>query len=153
MKGSISDSTIYSIVDKDGILESIEETIIISMRSDNMENEKYNKDNQTNIDDSNFFEDFDENKNIFSNISNLYIVNSVIINRSDYFQNEIINNKIYNYFDNFSFYIYNESNNNSEYEYENENENITRNLEEEITYFGLKKLQDHKLYINIIYLE
>ena len=69
-----------------------------------MENEKYNKDNQTNLDDSKFLynKDFDENKNIF-NISNLYIVNSVIINRSDYFKNEKINNEIYDYFDNFSF--------------------------------------------------
>ena len=139
MKGSLSNSTIYSIIDKDGILESIEEIKIVSMKSDNMENEKYNKDNQTNLDDSKFLynKDFDENKNIFNNISNLYIINSVIINRSDYFKNEKINNEIYDYFDNFPFYLYNKTNNNFENEYENEN--ITRDLEQEVTYYGLKK--------------
>ena len=139
MKGSISDSKIYSIVDKDGILESIEEKVILLMKTDNMENDQDNNQNYNN-ENNNFTngEEYNNNNNIFSNLSNLYIVNSAIINRTGYFKNENINKKVYDYFDNYSFYLYKKPNNDSEYVDEDEN-NTARVLEEEVTYYGLKK--------------
>ena len=168
MEGSIVNTTTNSIINDKGLLESVEQKIISIMETQNMGNNGndeetdllyssvYDKNNQIS------FSDIEEinnntNQNIDFGISDLITINSQIINLSDYFINENINKKIYSYFDNFTYEKYNESNYNSytenieeeEDEYENKNEdNNKRNLNQEIAYYGMKKITQVKPLYN-----
>jgi hypothetical protein len=62
----------------------------------------YDKDNQLSMDDikeTKKEEELNENKRIKFDISSIDIINSIIINRSDYFENGTLNKKLYEYFD------------------------------------------------------
>ena len=97
----------------------------------------------------------DTNQNFDFGINSLITINSQIINLSDYFINEDINMKLYSYFDNIIYEKYNESDNSKienieeeeeeEDEYENKKEgNNKRNLNQEDTYYGMKKITQVK---------
>jgi len=150
MEGSLTNTTIYSIIDKDGILESVEQKInslMVSQDYDSPEeveyrnhlnNKIYDNNNQLSLDDIQSTKNEDElrNNNIKFNISSIYIINSMIINRSDYLENETISKQLYEYFDSFTYKQYNMNSDNDK-----SNENIKgRNLQEEESYYGFKKL-------------
>ena len=170
MDGSIVNTTTYSIINDKGLLESVEKKIISIMQTQNMGNNEndietdllyssvYDNNNQISLSD---FEEINNNTNqkIDFGISSLITISSQIINLSDYFINENINKKIYSYFDNFIYEKYNESNYNSttenieeeeeDDEYDNKKEgNNKRNLNQEITYYGMKKITQVKQLYN-----
>ena len=167
MEGSLTNIKIYSIVDKEGILESVEQNSFSSMSTQDYEsseelqyknnlNQKiYDNNNQISLEDikeTKEEEELNENKNIKFNISSIDIINSIIINRSEYFENETLNKKLYEYFDSFEYNIYNISYNNISEE-ELNNETIKeRNLEEEESYYGFKKLTYMKSLYNYNFL-
>ena len=154
MEGSSSNTTIYSIVDKDGILESVEQKIyslMVSQDYDSPEEVEYrnhlnNKiygNNHLSLDDMQSTENEDElkNNNVKFNISSIYIINSMIINRSDYLENETISKQLYEYFDNFTYKQFNIDSYNDKSNEAIFNENTKeRNLKEEESYYGFKKL-------------
>ena len=83
--------------------------------------------------------EFNNNNKIIFNISSISIINTMIINRTDYFHNETLNNQLYEYFDAFKYELYfkkNESIN----EINKEDEVEKRDLSEEESYYGLKKI-------------
>ena len=88
------------------------------------------------------------NQNIDFGITSLNTINSHKINLSDYFINDEINKKLYDYFDNFTNDLYNENNNDKESnnleEEKQINSNNNRRLEEENTYYGMKKITQVK---------
>ena len=129
MEQSLTNTTIYSIIDKDGILESVEKKTFSSMYTQESENNE---------------EELNNNKINF-NISSIFIINSLLINRTEYLLNESLNNNLYQYFDNFGYNLYEKDINNSSDEIYVEND--IRNLEEVNSYYGFKKQEnDRDLY-------
>ena len=118
----------------DNIDEEDDEEII------NLNNQIYDNNNLISSDDmepSENEKEFNNNNKIIFNISSISIINTMIINRTDYFQNETLNNQLYEYFDGFKYELYfkkNESIN----EINNEDEVEKRDLSEEESYYGLK---------------
>ena len=161
MEGSTINTTTYSIINDKGLLESVEQKSISVMETQNTGNDRETDQLYSSVYDSNnqiSFTDNEEinnstNQNIDFGIDSLITINSQIINLSDYFINEDINKKIYSYFDNFVYEKYNESYDNSkkeniekeedEKEYRNEGNN-KRNLNQEATYYGMKKITQVK---------
>ena len=162
MEGSLINSTINSKINKEGILESIQEIIYSSMVSKDLENDENDEDtnnlyNEIYGKDKNNQISFKEAKEMdkIQNENNqnkmkipLININTTTvhtINIFDYFIDEKINNKLYNYFDNFTYEIYNRNDNESDeidsnMTNEENKENGLRRLEEEISYYGKKKL-------------
>jgi len=167
MEGSIKNITIYSIIDKNGILELVEQNSFSSMitqdydnyeeieYANNLKQKIYDKDNQLSMDDINETkkeEELNENKRIQFNISSIEIINSIIINRSDYFENKTLNNKLYEYFDSFEYKLYNNSYNNISEKILNNETIEERNLEEDESYYGFKKITYMKSLYNYNFL-
>jgi len=167
MEGSTVNTTTYSIINDKGLLESVEQKLISVMETQNMGNGNdretdllyssvYDNNNQISfIDNEEINNAPNQNQNIDFGISSLITINSQIINLSDYFINEEINKKLYSYFDNFVYEKYNESDDNSkienikEDEKENKKEgNNKRNLNQENTYYGMKKITQVKQLYN-----
>ena len=125
MEDSVTNTTIYSIIDDEGILQSVEKKTFSSM---------FNQESDEDLGNNNE----EESKNNASfNISSIFIINSLLLNRTEYFKNESLNENLYKYFDNFTYNLYKiEINNSSDEIYE---ENVKRNLEEDDSYYGLKK--------------
>ena len=154
LEGSLTNISIFSIIDEKGILESVEKKTISTMLTPdnideeddeeiiNLNNQIYDNNNLISSDDmepSENEKEFNNNNKIIFNISSISIFNTMIINRTDYFQNETLNNQLYEYFDGFKYELYfkkNESIN----EINNEDEVEKRDLSEEESYYGLKKI-------------
>jgi hypothetical protein len=65
----------------------------------------------------------------------------MIINRSDYIENETISIQLYEYFDNFTYKLFNMDSDNDKSNENIFNENTQeRNLQEEESYYGFKKI-------------
>ena len=131
MEGGMTNSTIFSIINKDGILESIVEKTISTMNMENKEeseedediqmlnSEVYNENNEIKLDD--IKDEKSSINNVNFGINNITTLSSHIINCTDNFTNEKINQKLYKYFDSFSYIEYNK---------DEEEKEITRILEE-----------------------
>ena len=119
MEGGITNTTTYSIIDKDGLLESIVEKSVSLMVMENQEKEEedgeneydedtevlkkevYNEDNEITLKD--IENETNTKNNISFGISSLMTLSNHIINCTDKFTNESINKNLYNYFDSFSY--------------------------------------------------
>ena len=133
MEGSSTNTTIYSIIDEEGILQSVEKKTFSTMNNQELE---------TNEDNGNMNEKDSNINDIQFNISNIFVINSLLINRTEYLLNESLNNNLYIYFDNFTYKLYEiEINNSSNEIYE---ENDKRNLIEDDSYYGFKKIVNDK---------
>ena len=163
MEGSTVNTTTYSIINDKGLLESVEQKIISVMETQKMGNGNdretdllyssvYDNNNQISFIDNDEINNVpNQNQDIDFGISSLITINYQIINLSNYFINEDINKKLYSYFDNFYYEKYNGSDDNSKIENmeesgkENKKEgNNKRNLEQENTYYGMKKMTQVK---------
>ena len=156
MEGSSINTTIYSLIDNKGFLQSVIEKSTSLMKApedDEEENDEetdilysqiYNSNNQVELSHvkENSTEKIPKN-NISFGISYFYTNSSNIINCTEHFINKEINNKLYNYFDSFKYELYNDTkniiNNISEIEEDN------RLLSEEENkggdaYYGIKKI-------------
>ena len=133
MEDSVTNTTIYSIIDEEGILQSVQKKTFSSM---------YNPESENNEDYENNNEEESNNNNINFNISSIFIINSLLINRTEYFINESLNNNLYEYFDNFTYNIYKQEINNSSDEIYEEND--VRNLNEYVSYYGFKRIINDK---------
>ena len=122
IEGSQANTTTYILVDNDGIIKSVEETMITIMNTIenndekedeeniNLINEVYNKDNQISLEDiqNNEGDNNSEiNNNIKFNITGIYTKNRNIINCTDKISKDKIYQLIYKYFDNFSYSLFN----------------------------------------------
>ena len=154
MEGSLTNISIFSIIDEKGILESVEKKTISKMftpdsidieddeESKLVNNQIYDNNNlisSKDMEPSQNEKEFSNNNTINFNLSSIFIINTMIINRTDYFQNESLNNKLYEYFDDFKYELYfirNESIN----EIIDKDEIEKRDLSEEESYYGLKKI-------------
>ena len=142
MEGSLKNISIFSIIDEKGILESVEKKTFTAMFTpddidgeEDSQEEKNTKDMQPSLNEKEFI----NNNKIKFNLSSIFIINTMIINRTDYFQNESLNDKLYEYFDDFKLELYivkNESIN----EIIKEDENEKRDLQEEESYYGFNKI-------------
>ena len=168
MEGGLVNTTIYSIIDDEGFLQSVIEKSSSMMKSQEMQNEDndideetealysqvYNKDNQLSLEQvmENQTES-SKNNNISFALSYIYINSSVVINCTEHFIKEEINKKLYEYFDNFNYQLYEEKMNNYSINYDffssssediNNNTNARYLLEEEkeqvVDYYGMKKI-------------
>ena len=168
MEGGMTNTTTFSIINKDGILESIVEKTISLMKMNNKEeneeeeedendddtqmlmSEVYNEDNEITLDD--IKNEKSVNNNFSFGINNITTLSSHIINCTDNFTNEKINQKLYKYFDSFDYIEYNKSDEEKELsrileENNLENKYKSRRLEEDNSYYGIKKF----LYVKQLY--
>ena len=135
MEDSIKNVTTYSIINDEGILESVQElstTIFKSQISDDdMENNN---------------EEGSQFNNIRFNISNLLVTSSHIINCSEYYINEELNQFLYKYFDSYTYKLYEEEEEKvNNYTLEDNGEiNKIRNLQEINEFYGQKKISNTK---------
>ena len=138
MEDSYTNTSIYSYVDNEGILEYVEKESLSSMVSpDNEDNEESIEDLKINQNE----EELKQNNKINFNISIILIINSMRINRTDYFKNESLNQKLYDYFDSFIYNEYNINNNDNNTNSSSKEKYIqnNRNLEEDEEYYGMRK--------------
>ena len=152
MEGSIENTTIHTFVNNEGILESVEEIMITLFKSPNTNNSNediytsvlyksvYDNNNQISYNDIFNESDSQSQNNINFNISSLSIESINVINCSEYFTDEQLNKKLYNYFDKFNYELFAGINNNESLSILSEEENTTRNLEEKSEYYGIKKM-------------
>ena len=152
MEGSIENTTIHTFVNNEGILESVEEIMITLFKSPNTNNSNediytsvlynsvYDNNNQISYNDIFNESDSQSQNNINFNISSLSIESINVINCSEYFTDEQLNKKLYNYFDKFNYELFAGTNNNESLSILSEEENTTRNLEEKSEYYGIKKM-------------
>lgn len=142
MEGSVENTTIYTIINDEGILESVEQitmTKFVSPYTDNFEDMFGSDDN--NNEKKEGIDEAQSKTNISFNIGSLIIIGSHIINCSDYFTDDSLNKLLYKYFDDFTYQLYiKEENNNTEEEENNE----ARNLEENDEYYEMKKINHIK---------
>ena len=160
IEGGLTNNTINSIIDSEGNLESvIKESISvmndIKSENDNEEEDEideetqslyqeiYNENNEINLDDIKNIDTNNFNNNISFGISNLTEYDKNIINCTDNFTNEKINNLLYNYFDSFDYFLYNNNQitiNENKIKNENIRKNNLRTLQEEkeSDYYGQK---------------
>ena len=155
MEGSQENTTIYTIINDEGLLESAEQITItkfISPNTDNFEDMFPNENNNVNVENNQIssneniegINDTQPKTNISFNIGNLTIIGSHIINCSNYFKDDSLNKLLYKYFDNFNYELYvKEENNDTENDEENE-EDEKRKLEENNEYYGMKKIEHIK---------
>jgi len=164
MEGGMTNTTIFSIINEDGILESIVEKTISMMQMNNKEeneeeeddedmqmlkSEVYNENNEITFDD--IKDEKSTNNNVSFGINNITTLSSHIINCTDNFTNEKINQKIYKYFDSFDYIEYNKSEEEKEFsrilEEHNPKNKYKRRLEEDNSYYGVKNF----LYVKQLY--
>jgi hypothetical protein len=168
MEGGMTNTTTFSFINEDGILESIVEKSISLMKMNNKEeneeedededvdedtqilnNEVYNEKNEITLDD--IKNQTTVNNNFNFGIDNLTTLSSLILNCTDNFTNEKINQKIYKYFDSFDYIEYKKSEDEKEFsrileEYNLKNK-YNRRLEEDNSYYGVKNF----LYVKQLY--
>ena len=127
MEGGMTNTTIYSVINEDGLLESVVEKTISLMTTGNqdineedeeekdddedtdaLKREVYNEDNEITLKD--IENETKINNNISFGINNLMALSEHIINCTDKFIDKSINKKLYNYFDSFKYSIYKENN-------------------------------------------
>ena len=148
IEGGLVNTTIYSIIDDKGFLESVNEICISLMKSPEEEEEKgeeenseldedmqllynqiYNNDNQISLEQAlESDKEGIQKNNVSFGISKFYTNSSYIINCLEHFINEEINKKLYKYFDNFKYELYVEQNNKTTNE---KNDNLIRNLDDQ----------------------
>ena len=164
MEGGVVNTTIYSIIDEEGYLESVFEKSTLMMKSpeeDNKDDDKldeetealynriYNNDNQITLEHAKEKQSESLQKNNISfGLTYIYSNSSNVINCTAHFINGEINKKLYDYFDSFTYELYNDtinktdiSNNLHSYQSEDLNNNNTRYLSEEekaVEYYGMK---------------
>jgi len=144
MEGSVENTTIYTIINKEGILESVEQITLTKFESpntDNFEDMSNNDDNNNGKQEG--INDAQPKSNISFNIGSIFIIGTHIINCSTYFTDDSLNKLLYKYFDNFTYKLYVREENNIT---EEEEKNETRNLEENDEYYGMKKI-NHVKYL------
>ena len=155
MKDSFANTTIYSIIDDEGILLSVEKKSLSLMSSS--ESENYEEDEETKLLNKQVYDNNNQlslegmkptlneqklnqnNNNLNFNLSSIFIIDSMIINRTASFEDKKINNKLYQYFDNFKYRLYIKDIKNQE-TIQNDDDNENRILQEEGSYYGLKKM-------------
>jgi len=124
MEGSVENTTIYTIINKEGILESVEQITLTKFESpntDNFEDMSNNDDNNNGKQEG--INDAQPKSNISFNIGSIFIIGTHIINCSTYFTDDSLNKLLYKYFDNFTYKLYvREENNITEEEEKNEKE-------------------------------
>ena len=169
MEGGMTNTTTFSIINEDGILESIVEKSISLMNMNNKEvnkneedeeedededlqilySEVYNEKNELTLDD--IKNETNVNNNFSFGIDNLTTLSSNIINCTDNFTNEKINQKIYKYFDSFDYIEYNKSEEEKEFSRILEENNLqnkyNRKLDEDNSYYGVKNF----IYVKQLY--
>ena len=123
MEGSLANTTIYSIIDDEGFLQYVIEKSTSMMKSPEADgedkydeetealyNQVYNNNNQIPLEQALKNQNDNSLKNNISFcITYIYSNSSIIINCTDHFINESINKKLYEYFDNFTYELYNET--------------------------------------------
>ena len=166
IEGGLVNTTIYSIIDDEGYLESVFEKSTLVMKSpeeDDKDDDKldeetealynqiYNNDNQITLEHvkENQSESVQKN-NISFGLTYIYTNSSNVINCTDHFINEEINEKLFGYFDSFTYELYNDTINktdisNNFYSYQSDDlNNKNRYLSEEegnsVEYYGMKKI-------------
>ena len=181
MEGSSKKSSVFTMINEKGLIESIiqiEETEM-NNETDNMDLEKdymnkqiYNENNQISLE--NIKDNSSETQQeIKFNISKVKTRNINKINLTDYFINDSLNKKLYNFFDNFKYTLYKENeqnltnirmlqikenflksnnlieldNENNEIEVNNKNKKF-RKLVNGDSYYGLKKFINEKDIFN-----
>ena len=119
-----SNTTKFSFINEDGILESVVEKTIFFMNMNNYEENKeeeedhdedtqilkskvYNENNEKTLD--NITNEKNVNNSSSFYINNITTLSSHIINCTDNFTNENINQKLYKYFDSFDYIEYNKT--------------------------------------------
>ena len=110
--------------------------------ANNLKKNIYDKDNQLSMEDIKETikeEELNENQRIKFDISSIDIINSIIINCSDYFENGTLNKNLFEYFDSFKNELYNNSYNNLSEKILNNETIEERNLEEYESYYGFQK--------------
>ena len=155
MKDSFANTTIYSIIDDEGILQSIEKKSLSLMSSSEPEN--YEEDEETKLLNKQVYDNNNQlslegmkptlneqklnqnNNNLNFNLNSIFIIDSMIINRTASFEDKKINNKLYKYFDNFKYRLYIKDIKNQE-TIQNDDDNEKRILQEDGSYYGLKKM-------------
>ena len=166
MEGGMTNTTTFSFINEDGFLESIVEKTISLMKMNNKEeseeededededtqilnSEVYNEKNEITLDD--IKNQTSVNNNFSFGIDNLTTFSSLILNCTDNFTNEKINQKIYKYFDSFDYIEYNKSEDEKEFSRILEENNLknkdNRRLEEDNSYYGVKNF----LYVKQLY--
>ena len=110
------------------------------------ENNEIKLENIENQNETNFY------NNISYGISNLTETSLNIINCTDNFTDQSINDKIYNYFDNFSYIIYNPNNEKNKKilesnSYKSQEKNNKRQLTEDNSFYGYKNFK----YVKYLY--
>ena len=154
MEDSFENTTVYTIINNEGLLDSIEEitTVLFENKNERMDdytsdlNRKvYDENNQISYND--YMENNNETQTNFNNITldfnKLMIISSLIINCTEYFENDTINNILYKYFDSFNYTKYEEEIDNNE-SLNEELQNDERDLEEINEYYGMKKISNVK---------
>ena len=125
MEGSASNTTIYSLIDDEGYLKTVYEKsthLMMAPEEDNNEEENdedlnnlysqiYDNNNQISLDQAKEADKDNEvqKNNISFGLSYFSINSSSIINCTDHFIDEKINEKLYHYFDSFDYDLYNYS--------------------------------------------
>ena len=160
MEGSLVNTTIYSIIDDLGYLQSVFEKSTSVMKppdeESNNENDDdteytysqiYNDNNQISLSQVKENEAKEVKKNNVSFGISYFSTNSTnILNCTEHFINEEINNLLYDYFDSFTYELFNNTDNisfstedlNNESRYLSEQENTDN------SYYGMKKITYEK---------
>ena len=159
MEGGAINTTIYSIIDSDGFLQSVYEISTSLMKApeeseeetdeetDNLYNQIYNNNNnQISFQQAKETDKEGLQKNNISfGIDFIFTNSSNIINSTSNFINEEINKQLYDYFDSFEYHLYKDEINNSDFVIEvEENDGDNRLLSEsensDNSYYGMKMI-------------
>jgi hypothetical protein len=142
MEGSVENTTVYTIINDEGILESVEQITMTKFESPNTDNfeDMFNNDDYNN-EEKEGINDTQPKYNISFDIGSIFIIGTHIINCSSYFTDDSLNKLLYEYFDNFTYELYVKEENNVTDE---EEKNETRDLEENDEYYGMKKIKHSK---------
>ena len=161
LEGGLVNTTIYSIIDEQGFLQSVYEKSTSLMKgpeTDNGDDEVdedtdylysqiYNDDNQISLEharQTDAVEGTQKNNNVSFGITSFYINSSNIINCTEHFINGEINKKLYEYFDSFTYKLYNSSENEISLSSSEDLDKETRFLEEQEnngkSYYGMKRI-------------
>ena len=159
MEGGLINTTIYSLIDSEGFLQSVNEISTSLMKSpeeseeendeetDNLYSQIYNNNNQITLQQAKETDKEELQKNKISfGVDFLFTNSSNIVNCTSHFINEEINKKLFKYFDSFEYNLYTNDINNSNYSIEIEvdegddahNRFLSENKISEISYYGMK---------------
>ena len=161
LEGGLVNTTIYSIIDEQGFLQSVYEKSTSLMKgpetdngddevdedTDNLYSQIYNDDNQISLEQArqtDAVEGTQKNNNVSFGNTSFYINSSNIINCTEYFINGEINKKLYDYFDSFKYELYKSSENEISQSSAEDIDKETRYLEEQEnngkSYYGMKRI-------------